>query len=100
MTRFRRVPPMLVPVLLVGALAVFLAHELWDMPNKLAKTLPGEIANKIVLEWGDICDGFATALTDEAFETIVGTPVRDAQTLGWSNTQTGIRGFLGPATSS
>ncbi len=71
MHRLNRLPPILLPVALVAALGFFLVHELRNMPNKLAQSLPGEVAARIEAEWSNICEGFISALTAEAFETVV-----------------------------
>jgi hypothetical protein len=74
MHKLRNVSPVLLPVVLVGALGLFLVHELRNMPDKLAETLPKQIGEKITAEWRNICEGFVAALIAEAYSTIMAAP--------------------------
>lgn len=66
MHRLHRLPPLLIPAVLLGLIGAFLAHDIWKMPQRLAETLPGQIGQKIGEQWGELTELYLSALTEEA----------------------------------
>lgn len=67
MHRLHRLPPLVIPAVLLGLIGVFLAHEIWKMPQRLAETLPAQVGQKIGEQWGELTQLYLSALTEEAY---------------------------------
>lgn len=72
--RLRNVPPQLVIGAIVVVLGGFLTYEVWNMPKRLAKDLPGQIGGKIGEEWPEISRVFSAAILQQAFVDLTSQP--------------------------